>query len=113
MKKMLLTAAGAAAILTAAIASTPVVAQDDDDDMPRWHRHMMKEWMGEGWGGYREGRGPMRRFMIIDVNDDGQISDDEAAAQREMVFLAITAQQLFRRPPVGVVNAAAAPVIVD
>lgn len=91
MKKQFWVASTAAAMLFAALAITPATAEDDDDNMPGWHHRMMKEWMGDWHGRGREGRGPMRRFMIIDVNDDGVVSDDEAAAQREMVFVAMDA----------------------
>lgn len=49
----------------------------DDDVGPRW-----------GWG---QGPGPgmMQRLGAIDTNDDGMISDDEAAAQVELVFAAM------------------------
>lgn len=59
--------------------------------------------MGEGWGmrqmmgmmgpgaGQGQGQRFMERFGIVDANDDGRISDDEAAAQREAVFAAMDA----------------------
>ena len=55
----------------------------DDDDMER-------RGMGYGRGGWMMGGGMMmERYRMIDANDDGRISDDEAAAQRESVFLAM------------------------
>ena len=58
-------------------------------------RHMMGEdrmgqQMGEGRG-MRGGQRFMQRFVAIDVNEDGKISDDEAAAMRESVFYAMDA----------------------
>lgn len=49
----------------------------DDDFGPRW--------------GWRQGPGPamMQRLGAIDINDDGMISDDEAADQVESVFAAM------------------------
>lgn len=49
----------------------------DDDVGPRW-----------GWG-QGPGSGMMQRLGAIDTNDDGMISDDEAAAQVEWVFAAM------------------------
>ncbi|WP_349359593.1 EF-hand domain-containing protein [Stappia sp.] len=46
--------------------------------------------MGAGMGMRGDG-GAMQRFAILDANDDGRISDDEAAAQREAVFYAMDA----------------------
>ena len=46
--------------------------------------------MGEGRG-MRGGQRFMQRFVAIDVNEDGKISDDEAAAMRESVFYAMDA----------------------
>ncbi|RVK16354.1 hypothetical protein CN165_18940 [Sinorhizobium medicae] len=48
---------------------------------------------GPGWG-LRHGYGPgmmMERIGAIDTNDDGVISDDEAAHQVELVFAAMAA----------------------
>lgn len=49
----------------------------DDDVGPRW-----------GWG-QGPGSGMTQRLGAIDTNDDGMISDDEAAAQVELVFAAM------------------------
>ena len=64
-------------------AATPALADDDD-----WGWHM---W---GWGrgpdsGMMMGQGMMGRMAAIDSNNDGLISDDEAAAQVESVFAAM------------------------
>jgi hypothetical protein len=75
-----------AAILALALgaAALPAYADDDDDrDSRKW-----------GWGrgdgpGLMMGRGMSGRMAAIDTNDDGVISDDEAAAQVESVFLAM------------------------
>ena len=51
---------------------------------------MMGRQMDEGRG-MRGGQRFMQRFVAIDVNEDGKISDDEAAAMRESVFYAMDA----------------------
>lgn len=48
-------------------------------------------WPGRRGEGREDGPGFLQRFEAIDANDDGRISDDEAAAQRESVFLAMDA----------------------
>ncbi len=49
-------------------------------------------WRKGGWGqGQGPGRGMMERMGAIDTNDDGVISDDEAADQVESVFAAMDA----------------------
>ena len=73
-----------ASILAIALATYPVFAEDDNKNDRGWW-HGMYGWMGS------EDRGPMRRFMVVDANDDGRISDDEAAGQRELVFFAMDA----------------------
>jgi hypothetical protein len=81
------TTVAATAVLLALSLTTPALSQDDDDHAA-WHQHMMGGWMG-GWMHGGRGEGRMRRFTVVDVNDDGRISDDEAAAQRELVFIAM------------------------
>lgn len=49
-----------------------------DDDNGSWFRH-----------GWMKGGHMMERFGAVDGNDDGVISDDEAASQVESVFLAM------------------------
>ena len=78
----------------------------DDDDRCGERRGMghgrmgdgpqMGRGMGQGRGdgrgeGMRGGQRFMQRFVAIDVNEDGKISDDEAAAMRESVFYAMDA----------------------
>lgn len=70
------------------LVAVPAHADDDRD----WGWHM---W---GWGngpgsGMMMGQGPgfMGRMAMVDTNHDGVISDDEAAAQVEAVFLAMDA----------------------
>lgn len=83
------TIAALAAMLMGA-AAIPAHANDDSD----WG------WQVWGWGrgpgagqGMMMGQGPgfMTRMATIDSNDDGVISDDEAAAQVESVFAAMDA----------------------
>lgn len=67
--------------LAGGMASIPATAYDDRADCPGWGR-------GGGMAmGMGRGRGFMRRFSVIDANDDERISADEAASQRESVFL--------------------------
>jgi hypothetical protein len=80
-------AAFAATLITAGIYMAPAHADDDESG---WHHRMFGGWMAGQWAG-ENGRGFMRRFAMIDGNDDGRISDDEAAAQRETVFLVMDA----------------------
>lgn len=69
------------ALFAACVAlASPALADDDNFG-----------WRGWGW---RDGPGPgmmmmMGRMGAIDTNDDGIISDDEAAAQVEAVFAAM------------------------
>ena len=63
-----------AALATASL-SAPAFADDDSGS-----------WWGMGW---RHGGRMMERFGTVDANDDGIISDDEAADQVEAVFLAM------------------------
>ncbi|NJM31299.1 MAG: hypothetical protein HC855_15520 [Rhizobiales bacterium] len=71
----------------ALLAVTGNPAQADDDD----------GWSWQMWGWHRGGDMPMMgrgtmmggRFGVIDANDDGVISADEAASQREAVFAAM------------------------
>lgn len=74
MFKLLGTSALALGLLAA-----PTFAQDSESG-----------WRGWGW---RQGPGPrmMERMGAIDTNDDGVISDDEAADQVEAVFTAMDA----------------------
>ena len=82
-----ITGAILAALSATAFVATPAIAQDKD--CPGWARGAGK---GMGWQrGAGQGRGFMRRFGVIDENDDGRISADEAATQRESVFLAMDA----------------------
>ncbi len=78
----------AALALTGGISAVPSFAQEDGFQKRGW-----RQGYGRGWqdGMRQRGRGFMRRFTVIDANDDGEISDDEAAAQRESVFLAMDA----------------------
>jgi len=71
--------------LAMAAAATPASADDDDWGFQMW-----------GWGngpeaGMMIGQGMMGRMAAIDSNNDGIISDDEAAAQVESVFAAMDA----------------------
>lgn len=79
-----------AVTLIAFASGSPVVSQDAEAQERGWRKGYgqgMKDGMRRGM---RQGQqGFMRRFAIIDANDDGRISDDEAAAQRESVFLAM------------------------
>lgn len=50
-------------------------------------RNGERRYMTRGMGGHHM----IERFSIIDQNDDGRISDDEAAVQRELVFVAMDA----------------------
>lgn len=81
----------------ASILAVPAGALAADND---WRGHRMGQFMGGGDGDWRgrmmmRGNGPggrfMERFGIVDANDDSRISDDEAAAQQEAVFLAMDA----------------------
>ena len=96
--------------LSVAIVASPALADNDDyrrgdcSEGVRGHGRMDPDRMGQGMGqgmgkgmhrqdGERAGmsqpqggRRMMERFAIIDQNDDGRISDDEASAQREFVF---------------------------
>jgi hypothetical protein len=76
-------AAFAAMLIAAGIYLSPARA---DDDERGWGHRMFGGWMAGEWA-EESRRGFMRRFAMIDGNDDGRISDDEAAAQREAVFL--------------------------
>ena len=86
----------AAMALTASAASIPTFAADDCYQQRGWQQGEGRGWRrgeGRGWRqdmGQRQ-RGFMRRFQAIDANEDGKISDDEAASQRESVFLAMDA----------------------
>ncbi|MGB7287484.1 MAG: hypothetical protein WBC71_11175 [Salaquimonas sp.] len=82
--------------LSIAAFSMPAFASDDDDAKIRqspmnggkmgWKNGPR----GERAMGWRMGNPQfMQRFAILDQNDDGRISDDEAAAQRESVFYAM------------------------
>ena len=81
-----------AAMAAALLATAAPAAADDDNDGYRGNgRHWMMGW-GQNRGNGRMMRGEgqqMGRFAIIDANDDGVISPDEAAAQRESVYLAM------------------------
>ena len=88
LKLTISTTAAAVATLLALSLATPALSQDEDDHAG-WHHRMMDGWAG-GWM-HGRGEGRMRRFTIVDVNDDGRISDDEAASQRELVFIAMDA----------------------
>lgn len=90
MSKLMTATTALAAMLTIALTATPSSAEDDDNEYSGW-RHGMHNWM-PGWMSGEE-RGPMRRFMVVDANDDGRISDDEAAGQRELVFIAMDADE--------------------
>ncbi|MCB1427631.1 MAG: hypothetical protein KDJ66_00715, partial [Nitratireductor sp.] len=71
--------------------SAPAMADNDNDGYRGNGHHRMMGWgwnRGEGRMMRGEGR-QMGRFAIIDANDDGVISPDEAAAQRESVYLAM------------------------
>ncbi len=96
--------------LSMAVLALPALADNDDyrrgdcSEGGRGYGRMDPDRMGKGMGqgmgnGMRRqdgaragmsqpqgGRHMMERFSIIDQNDDGRISDDEAAAQREFVF---------------------------
>lgn len=81
MKHSIATAAVLALMLGAA--SLPAHADDDGD----WGWHMWGWGNGPGGGqGMMMGQGMMGRMATIDDNNDGFISDDEAAAQVESVF---------------------------
>ncbi len=79
----------------------PAAADDDQQGCPGMGRGAgmgmmqgqgMGMMQGQGMGmGMGQGRGFMRRFAVIDANDDDRISADEAASQRESVFLAMDA----------------------
>ncbi len=98
-----LTKTAVAAILAmTVVGSLPARAEDDNmQGMGYGKGHGygqgqgMRQGMGQGQGwfhgmmGGEGGQGQMRRFEIVDANDDGRISDDEAAAQRESVFFAM------------------------
>ena len=61
----------------------------DDDERPGYEDSYGYH-MGYGWG-RGMGRGMVMRFRTIDQNDDGVISDDEAAANAEAVFMVMDA----------------------
>ena len=82
------TASALAALLIASM-SLPRPVMAEDEEYPSWRHRMMEEWVGTG----SFGQGRMRRFAVVDANDDGRISDDEAAAQRELVFFAMDADE--------------------
>lgn len=70
-----------ASALAFGMLSMPTFAQDGDE-----------VWRGWGWGWQRgPGPGMMGRMGAIDTNNDGVISDDEAADQVEAVFMAMDA----------------------
>jgi EF hand len=80
MKNILMTTTVLAMMACAII---PAQAQEDDDDTWGWQ---MWGW-GNGAGQHMMmGRGFMGRMAAIDNNNDGVISDDEAAAQVESVY---------------------------
>jgi Ca2+-binding EF-hand superfamily protein len=85
MKKILMTSA-----ILALMAGTvmPAQAQEGDND---WGWHMWGWGNGSGQHMMMGGRGFMGRMAAIDNNNDGVISDDEAAAQVESVFAAMDA----------------------
>ena len=70
--------------------TAPAIAEDaEGKGRPGWARGGDGQGMGWGRRGGDGRRGFMARFAVIDNNDDGRISDDEAAAHRESVFLAM------------------------
>jgi len=73
--------------LVSALSATEAVAQSDAQ-MPGANWQMGYGMMGWGMGPNGQGRG---RFAVIDLNDDGQISDEEAASVALDVFLAMDA----------------------
>ena len=89
-----------AAVALPAFADNNDYRRGDCSEGGRGYGRMDPDRMGQGMGkgmhrqeGERAGmsqpqggRRMMDRFAIIDQNDDGRISDDEAAAQREFVF---------------------------
>lgn len=94
MKRMsditLFIAAGSMALMAA------MPSASADDRGWRMHQYMERgDGPGRGMGMGRWGDGPggnfAGRFSIVDANDDGRISDDEAASQREAVFAAMDA----------------------
>ena len=81
MKRNTLAASTIAVLM--AISITPAFADDDD-----WGWHMWG-WGGNPGQGHMMGYGMMGRMGAIDTNDDGVISDDEAASQVESVYIAM------------------------
>jgi hypothetical protein len=78
------------AVMVVGAAAIPAHSYDDGD----WGRSVWGWGRGPGAGqGVIMGEGPgfMTRMATIDSNDDGIISDDEAAAQVEGVFVAMDA----------------------
>jgi hypothetical protein len=63
-------------LLAASMFAGPVVAQEEGG----WRPWMWRDGNGPGW---------MQRMGAIDTNDDGVISDDEAADQVESVYAAM------------------------
>jgi hypothetical protein len=63
-------------LLAASMLAGPVVAQEEGG----WRPWMWRDGNGPGW---------MQRMGAIDTNDDGVISDDEAADQVESVYAAM------------------------
>lgn len=73
------------ALLALGLTMSAVPAYADDND---WGWHMWG-WGGGPGSGMMQGQGMMGRMAAIDTNNDGVISDDEAAAQVEAVFAAM------------------------
>jgi Ca2+-binding EF-hand superfamily protein len=84
VKTMKRTLIGAAVIaLMLGVPAIPALADDEGD----WGWHMWGWGNGPGGGqGMMMGQGMMGRMAAIDSNNDGVISDDEAAAQVENVY---------------------------
>lgn len=79
----------AMAAIAAMMAAGPASAEDND-----WSWQMWGQGRGPGSGwmtGGMMGPGMMNRFGVIDSNDDGIISADEAASQVQTVFAAMDA----------------------
>lgn len=73
------------ALLALGLTMSAVPAYADDND---WGWHMWG-WGGGPGPGMMQGQGMMGRMAAIDTNNDGVISDDEAASQVEAVFAAM------------------------